>query len=209
MQQIYHFPLRQQIGVPPQPLVQPGQRVLIIGASGGVGSFAVQLAVALGATVDGVAGSHNLEFVRSLGAEEVFDHRTTELAEIDRRYDLIVDTGGRNPLRALRRRLTESGTLVIVGGEDGNRLTGGVGRQVRAVALSPFVGQRLAMFVSTEHHLFIDRLSEFLARGEVIPAITRRFTLDETAAAMRQYETGEAGGKSVIVVKGHGGGPVD
>ncbi len=180
--------------------VEAGQRVLVVGASGGVGSFAVQLAKELGATVDGVAGTRNLELVRSLGADQVFDHQQTDLADMGESYDLVLDVGGRNPIRKLRRLLTKKGTLVVVGGEDGNRFTGGIGRQLGAVMLSPFVAQRLTMFVSTEHHSFIDRLVEHLASGAVVPAIVGRFNLDETAAAMRLFETGEASGKSVIVV---------
>ncbi|MFW2382187.1 MAG: NAD(P)-dependent alcohol dehydrogenase [Acidimicrobiales bacterium] len=184
--------------------VEAGQRVLVIGASGGVGSFAVQLAKALGADVDGVAGTHNLELVRSLGADQVFDHRTTDLADIGQRYDLVLDIGGRNPVRKLRSVLTTTGTLVIVGGEGGGRFTGGIGRQLRAVLVSPFVSQRLTMFVSTEHHAFIERLSEFLASGQVVPADERRFSLDQAPAALRLFETGEASGKSVIVIKESG-----
>ena len=123
--------------------VTAGQRVLVIGASGGVGSFAVQIARAMGAAVDGVASSRNAELVLGLGADNVYDHRRTDLDDIDRVYDLIIDVGGRNPVGKLRRRLAATGTLVIVGGEDGNRFTGGIGRQLRATALSPFVKQTL------------------------------------------------------------------
>ena len=151
--------------------------MLVVGASGGVGSFAVQLAKELGATVDGVAGTRNLELVRSLGADQVFDHQQTDLADMGESYDLVLDVGGRNPIRKLRRLLTKKGTLVVVGGEDGNRFTGGIGRQLGAVMLSPFVAQRLTMFVSTEHHSFIDRLVEHLASGAVVPAIVGRFTV--------------------------------
>ncbi|MDJ0767333.1 MAG: NAD(P)-dependent alcohol dehydrogenase [Ilumatobacter sp.] len=182
--------------------LEPGQRVLVIGASGGVGTFAVQLARALGGVVDGVAGTQNLELVSSLGADVVHDHRTTDIADIDQRYDLILDIGGRNPVRKLRRLLTPTGTLVIVGGEHGNRITGGIGRQLRAVALSPFVGQRLAMFVSTEHHSFIDRLAVHLDSGDVVPVIGSRFPLDQAADAMLQMEAGRAKGKTVIEVTG-------
>ncbi len=180
--------------------LEAGQRVLVIGASGGVGSFAVQLARTLGATVDAVAGTRNLEFVRTLGAERVHDHRTTDLAEIERRYDLVLDVGGRNPLRKLRRVLTKKGTLVIVGGEGGNRLTGGIGRQLRALVLSPFLAQRLTMFLSTEDHSFMDRLAGYLASGDVVPSIGGRFELDETAEAMRQLAHGEISGKFVIAL---------
>ena len=180
--------------------LEAGQRVLVVGASGGVGSFAVQIARALGATVDGVAGTRNLDLVRDLGAADVYDHRTTDLDEFDRTYDLVVDIGGRNPVRKLRRLLTAKGTLVIVGGEHGNRMTGGIGRQLRAVLLSPFVGQRLVMFMSTEHHDFIDRLAVHLESGDVVPAIGSRFPLDRVPTAMRQLGEGQARGKTVIQV---------
>ncbi|MEM8745267.1 MAG: NAD(P)-dependent alcohol dehydrogenase [Actinomycetota bacterium] len=184
--------------------VEPGQRVLVIGASGGVGTFAVQIARALGATVDGVAGTGNVDLVRSLGATEVFDHRAmsiTDIADATADYDLVLDIGGRNPVRHLRRLLTARGTLVIVGGENGNRVTGGIGRQLRAVALSPFVGQRLTMFVSTEHHSFIERLTEFLDAGSVVPTIGADFPLGRAIDAVRQIESGRARGKTVICVR--------
>ncbi|MDH4148714.1 MAG: NAD(P)-dependent alcohol dehydrogenase [Acidimicrobiia bacterium] len=179
--------------------LESGQRVLVIGASGGVGTFAVQLARVLGGIVDGVAGTRNLPLVASLGARTVYDHRSTDLADIAQRYDLIVDIGGRNPLRKLRRLLTASGTLVIVGGENGNRVTGGIGRQLRAVALSPFVGQRLTMFINREHHSVIERLAVHLGSGAVTPVIGSRFPLDRVADAMRQLAGGRGpGGKTVI-----------
>lgn len=179
--------------------LEAGQRVLIIGASGGVGTFAVQLAAALGGAVDGIAGTANLDLVTSLGAETVYDHRSIDIADIADRYDLILDIGGRNPVRELRRLLTATGTLVIVGGENGNRVTGGIGRQLRAVALSPFVSQRLTMFVSTEHYTFIERLAGYLEAGSVKPVIGARFALDEAVDAVRLMENGQSRGKTVIV----------
>jgi len=183
--------------------LEPGQRVLVIGASGGVGTFAVQLARAEGGVVDGVAGTQNLQLVSSLGARTVFDHRTTDIADIPERYDLVVDIGGRNPIRTIRRLLTPTGTLVFVGGENGNRVTGGIGRQLRAVALSPFVRQRLTMFLSTEHHSFMERLAGYLESGEVVPTIGGRFPLERAIDAVRQLESGRAGGKTVIHVDDH------
>lgn len=180
--------------------LEPGQRVLVIGASGGVGTFAVQLARAMGGIVDGVAGSSNLELVSSLGAEQVFDHRSTDIADIDERYDLVLDIGGRNPVRKLRGLLTPTGTLVIVGGENGNRVTGGIGRQLRAVLLSPFVDQRLTTFISKEHHGFVERLAAYLDSGEVVPAIQGRYVLDDTVDAMRHLGSGRSSGKTVIRV---------
>lgn len=181
--------------------LEAGQRVLVVGASGGVGTFAVQLAKALGGIVDGIAGTANVELVASLGAEVVYDHKTTELTEIATRYDLIIDIGGRNPVRKLRGLLNPTGTLVIVGGENGNRITGGIGRQLWAVALSPFVGHRLTMFISEEHHSHIERLARHLEAGSVAPAIGARFKLDGGPDAMRHLEEGNASGKIAIVVK--------
>ncbi|MEZ5382494.1 MAG: NAD(P)-dependent alcohol dehydrogenase [Microthrixaceae bacterium] len=181
--------------------LQPGRRVLVLGASGGVGTFAVQLARALGATVDGVAGTRNLELVRSLGAEEVFDYTQQDLAGLERLYDLILDMGGRNSLPRLRKILAPKGTLVIVGGEGGNRLTGGFGRQFRAVALSPFVRQRLTMLISGEDLGSIERLAGHLAAGDVVPAIGSRFPLADAAEALAQMEQGRTSGKSVIIVR--------
>ena len=117
------------------------------------------------------------------------------------RYDLILDIGGRNSISRLRQVLTPSGTLVIVGGEDGNRFTGGVGRQLRALMLSPFVGQRLTTFISTEHYSFMERLAAHITAGDVIPAIQGRFPLTDTAQAIDQLDTGRASGKSVIVIR--------
>lgn len=182
--------------------LEAGQRVLVIGASGGVGTFAVQLAKALGGQVDGVAGTANLDVVGSLGAEQVYDHRSTDIAEIPGGYDLVLDIGGRNPVRKLRRLLTADGTLVIVGGENGNRVTGGVGRQLRALALSPFVGQRLTTFISTEHHSVIERVADYLEAGSVEPVIGARFPLENGIDAVRRMEHGETSGKTVIVVSG-------
>lgn len=181
--------------------LEPGQRVLVIGASGGVGTFAVQLARALGGVVDGIAGTSNLDLVVSLGAEVVYDYKTTDITEIPTRYDLIIDIGGRNSVRKLRGLLNTTGTLVIVGGENGNRITGGIGRQLWAVALSPFVGQRLTMFISKDDHAYIERLAEHLGAGSVTPVAGARFTLERGPDAMRHLEKGEAAGKIAIIVK--------
>lgn len=184
--------------------LESGQRVLVLGASGGVGSFAVQLAKGLGAEVTGVASSAKVDLVRSLGADHVIDYTCDDATDGSQRYDLIVDTGGRTHVRHLRRALTERGTLVIVGGEDGNNWTGGIGRQVRAILLTPFIKQRLTTFISTEDHAVIERLAEFIRSGDVVPAIGRQFALEEAAEAIGQLETGATRGKSVIVVRSDG-----
>ncbi len=188
---------------------QPGQRVLIVGASGGVGSFAVQLAKALGTHVTAVASARNLDFVRTLGADHVVDYTAQDFTATGERYDLVVDIGGRNTIRRLRSVLTATGTLVIVGGEDGNRFTGGVGRQLRALMLSPFLQQRLTTFVSTEHHSFMERLAEHIEVGAVTPAVQARYPLAEAAKAIEQVATGKATGKTVIVVRDTGAGRVE
>jgi NADPH:quinone reductase-like Zn-dependent oxidoreductase len=181
--------------------LQPGQRVLVLGASGGVGTYAVQLAKALGAHVTGVASTSKLDLVSSLGADQVIDYTQTNFADGDDHYELILDIGGRSSVTRLRRALTRDGTLVIVGGEDGNRFTGGVGRQVRAMALSPFVGQHLTTFISTENYSFIERLAEFLVSGQVVPVIGQRFELSDVPDAMRQLAAGNASGKTAIIVR--------
>ena len=189
--------------------VQPDQRVLVIGASGGVGTYAVQIAKALGAHVTGVASGSKLDAVRSLGADHVIDYATSDYLDGSDRYDVILDIGGLNPLRRLRRALNHDGTLVIVGGEGGGRFTGGIGRQVRAVLMSPFVAQRLTMFISSESRTNIERLAEFMTDGRVRPAVGRRYSLEDAPAAVADLEAGRASGKSVIVVGGEGSGHGD
>jgi len=180
--------------------LEAGQKVLIIGASGGVGSFAVQIAKALGAHVTGISGPAGVDVVVGLGADRAIDHTVSDFVDDDTRYDLIVDVGGRNSVRRLRSVLAPRGTLVIVGGEDGNRVTGGVGRQVRAMLLSPFIRQRLTTFISSESHTNIERLAEHMKGGAVVPAIGRRFPLADAAAALTFLEREGSIGKSVIVV---------
>ena len=184
--------------------VQQDQRVLVIGASGGVGSYAVQIAKALGAHVTGVASGRKLDMVRNLGTDEVVDYATGDYLDGSIRYDVILDIGGLNPLRRLRTALTETGTLVIVGGEGGGRFTGGIGRQMRALLMSPFIRQRLTMFISNESHTHIERLAQFMADGRVTPALGRRYPLEDAPNAIADLEAGKASGKSVIVVRGDG-----
>ena len=181
--------------------LQPGERVLVLGASGGVGSYAVQLAVALGARVTGVASASKAGMVRGLGAERVIDHRTEDFAADGPVYDLIVDAGGRYPIRRLRRALTTEGRLVIVGGENGNRITGGIGRQLRAALLSPFIRHDLGFFIQKESEEQIGRVVAHIETGAVVPAVSRTFTLAEVPDAMRALAAGELAGKAAIVVR--------
>jgi NADPH:quinone reductase-like Zn-dependent oxidoreductase len=142
--------------------IQAGQKVLVIGAAGGVGSFAVQLAKAFGAEVTGVASTTQLELVRSIGADEVVDYTREDVTDGTRQWELILDTAGRRSLSQLRRALTPKGTLVIVGGEGAGRLMGGFTRNLRAPVLSRFVGQRLRMLASKERPEDLQTLRELL-----------------------------------------------
>ena len=180
--------------------VETGQRVLIIGASGGVGSYAVQLAKALGAEVTGVSSTKKLDLVRSLGAAQVIDYTREDFADGAERYDLILDIAGNPTLARLRRVLTPTGTAVIVGGEQGGRLTGGLDRQFRALALSLFVRQRLTFFVSKERGSDLERLTEFIEAGKLAPSIDQIFPLDKVAEAMRHLEDGKVRGKIAVTV---------
>lgn len=176
-----------------------GESVLVLGASGGVGSYAVQIAKALGADVTGVASASKAEMVRDLGADRVVDYRSQDPLAPNS-YDVIIDTGGLNPVRRLRKALRPGGRLVIVGGEGKGRWTGGVGRQLRAALLSPFVSQRLTGLMSKERSESIERLAEMIAAGDVTPAVGSRYPLAEAANAITDLENGLAKGKSVVVV---------
>jgi len=180
--------------------VKTGQRVLIIGASGGVGSYAVQLAKALGAEVAGVSSTAKLDLVRSLGADHVIDYSGEDFADGEHHYDLILDIAGNPTLSRLRRALTPTGTAVIVGGEHGGRLTGGLDRQFRAIALSVFVRQRLTFFVSKERGTDLERLTEFIEAGKLTPSIDQTFSLDQVPEAMRNLAAGKVRGKIAITV---------
>jgi NADPH:quinone reductase-like Zn-dependent oxidoreductase len=180
--------------------VQAGQRVLVIGAAGGVGSYAVQLAKAFGARVTGVASTRQLELVRSLGADDVVDYTREDVTDGSRHWDLVIDTGGHRPLSRLRRALTPRGTLVIVGSEGRGRWLGGFDRNLRAVALSPFVGQRLGMLSSKPRQEDLQTLRELLEAGKVTPAVSGTYPLAEAPEAIRQLLEGHRGGKLVITV---------
>ena len=177
--------------------LEAGWHVLVIGASGGVGTYAVQIANALGAEVTGVCSTGKVEFVRSIGADHVLDYTRDNFAAGDQRYDLILDIGGSSPLRQLRRSLTPRGTLVIAGGEVGRWL--GISRQLRAVALSPFTRQRLTMLISKERHDDLERLTEMIEAGRVEPVIERTYPLDQAAMAMKHLASGQVRGKLVVV----------
>jgi len=180
--------------------VEAGQKVLVLGASGGVGTYAVQLAKAFGAEVTGVASTAKLDFVRSLGADHVLDYTRDDFADGTRKYDLILDIGGLPTLSRLRRALTSTGTAVIVGGENGGNVTGGFGRSLRAPLVSLFMRQRLTMLASKERATDLERLAPLLEAGQVVPSIDRTYPLDQVPDAMRHLEAGRIRGKVAITI---------
>jgi NADPH:quinone reductase-like Zn-dependent oxidoreductase len=180
--------------------VEPGQSVLIIGASGGVGSYAVQLAKAFGAEVTAVCSSAKVELVRSLGAHHVIDYTHADFADGGQRYDAILDIGGNATLARLRAALAPHGTLVIAGGETSGRWLAGSDRQVRALVLSRFIGQTLKTFVAKENHEDLLVLKELIEAGKVTPAIDRAYPLAEAPEAISYMVDGHARGKVVVTV---------
>jgi NADPH:quinone reductase-like Zn-dependent oxidoreductase len=179
--------------------VQPGQKVLVIGAAGGVGSFAVQLAKAFGAQVAGVASTGQVELVRSIGADEVIDYTRTDVTDGTRQWDLILDTAGHRSLSRLRHALTPKGTLVIVGSEGRGRWLGGFDRNLRAVALSRLVGQRLRMLSSKPNQEDLQTLRELAEAGKFSPVIGRSYPLGEVPGAIRQMVGGRGGGGKIVI----------
>jgi NADPH:quinone reductase-like Zn-dependent oxidoreductase len=179
--------------------LQAGQRVLINGAAGGVGTFAVQIAKAFGAHVTGVCSARNVDLIRSIGADQVIDYTRTDFTRGGQRYDLILDAVGNRSLRALRRALTPRGALVIIGGGSG-KLFGGLTLPLRALVVSRFVRQRLSFFVAKLRKEDLVVLGELVEAGKVTPVIDRTYPLSETPEAIRHLETGHARGKVVIIV---------
>ncbi len=180
--------------------VQAGQKVLVIGASGGVGTSAVQIARAFGAEVTGVCSTRNVDMVRSIGADHVIDYTRDDFADGAQSYDVILDTAGNRPLSLLRRALTRRGTLVIVGAEGGGRWIGAVGRTFKALLLSPFVGQRLRAFISKETGDDLDALKQLVEAGQLAPVIDRTYALNEAPEAIAYIAEGHARGKVVVTV---------
>jgi NADPH:quinone reductase-like Zn-dependent oxidoreductase len=175
-----------------------GQKVLVIGASGGVGSYAVQLAKAFGAQVTGVCSTGKTDLVRSIGADHVIDYTKDDFADGRQHYDLILDIGGNGRLSRLRRALTPTGTLVIAGGEDAKWT--GVGRQLRALALSPFTRQRLTMYISKHRQADLDTLRQLTGTGQVTPLIGQAYPLAGVPEAIRDLRAGTARGKLAITI---------
>ncbi len=184
--------------------VGPGQRVLVIGASGGVGSYAVQVAVALGARVTGVASAAKADVVLGLGAEEVVDYRSTDVTAVDElrgRFDAVISTGGLTPVRRLRRLLTPTGTLVLVGAEGGGRILGGVHRQILAALASTVRRHRKApFFLSSESRAGLADLVALAADGSIRPEVDRTYDLVDARAAMDHLRSGSVRGKVTVSV---------
>ncbi|MGH2392387.1 MAG: NAD(P)-dependent alcohol dehydrogenase [Candidatus Limnocylindria bacterium] len=179
--------------------VRPGQTVLVTGASGGVGSFAVQIAKAFGAEVTGVCSTGNIDLVRSLGADHVVDYRRTDFTHTEKRYDVILDNVEAQPLAAVRRVLTPTGTLMPNSGR-GGRWLGPIGRIVTARVLSGFTRQQLKPFLSLGKRHDLLALADLLTTGQVTPVIARTFPLDEAADALRHVGAGHTRGKVVITI---------
>lgn len=175
-----------------------GQRVLVLGASGGVGSYALQLAKADGAEVTAVCGATKVDLVRSLGADHVIDYSMIDPLDGGQRYDLILDAGGDSGLRRLRRCLRPKGTLVIVGGERGKWI--GIGRHLRAAAWSPLLSQRLKFFVSKERFEDLEALCSLIESGQVTPALDRTYPLEDAAAAIDHLASGRVRGKLALAL---------
>ncbi len=184
--------------------VRPGQSVLVTGASGGVGSFAVQIAKALGAEVTGVCSTRNVDLVRSLGADHVVDYTRTDFTRAEKRYDVILDNVEAQPLAAVRRALTPTGTLIPNSGR-GGRWLGPLGRIVKARVLSGFTRQRLRPFASIEKRQDLLALADLLSTGQVTPVIDRTYPLDEAADALRYVAAGHTRGKVVLDVASNPG----
>jgi len=180
--------------------VETDQTVLILGASGGVGTFAVQIAKALGAQVTGVCSTAKLDLVRSLGADDVVDYTREDVTDGRRQWDMILDIGGNRSLLRLRRALAPGGTLVIVGGEQGGPILGGVDRLLRAMLLSPFVSHNLRGFIASVRQSDLEYLKELIEAGRLTPVIDRTFPLADAAEALRRLEQGHVRGKLVLTV---------
>jgi len=180
--------------------LKSGQKVLINGASGGVGTFAVQLAKSFGAEVTGVCSARNAEMVRSIGADHVIDYKTEDYTESGQQYDLIIDMVGNHPLSANRRVMTPDGTMVIIGGPSSNWI-GPLMGPIKAMFYSPFVGQDFSMLIAKMRKADLTVLAGLMAAGEVTPVIDRHYRLSEVPAAIRYSEEGHARGKIIINIQ--------
>ena len=180
--------------------VRPGQKVLIIGASGGVGTFTVQLGKFFGADITGVCSTRNVDMVRSIGADHVIDYTREDFTRSGRKYDLIFQLAGTRSPSDCRRALTLKGTLIVSSGESRGRWFGPIGRILQALALTPFVGQRLLSFEAKPSARDLEILKELIEAGKLSPVIDRTYSLGEVPEAIRYLEEGHARGKVVITM---------
>ncbi|WP_436499206.1 NAD(P)-dependent alcohol dehydrogenase [Actinokineospora sp. HUAS TT18] len=180
--------------------VEPGHHVLVIGAAGGVGTYAVQLAKVLGAEVTGVCSTGKVDLVKSIGADHVIDYTRSDCVDGSVRYDLILDIAGNRPLSRLRGALTPKGTLVVIGGEGGGKVLGMMGRVLGVALVSPFVKQSLRSLISVERVAHLEALRELIEAGTVMPVLDRTFPLSDAAAAIDYVQSGQARGKVVLAV---------
>src|SRR5216110_2144894 len=183
--------------------VQPGQKVLINGASGGVGTFAVQIAKSMGADVTGVCSTRNLDMVRSLGADHVIDYTKEDFAKGDQRYDVVLDNVPNHSLSECRRVLNPQGKYVMIGGggPNDNRWIGPFGRLIQTMLLSPFVSQKMGMMMAQLTKSDLAVLGDMMQSGKVKPVIDRTYKLSELPEAIRYLEEGHARGKVIITVE--------
>jgi NADPH:quinone reductase-like Zn-dependent oxidoreductase len=179
--------------------IQPEQKVLIVGASGGVGTFAVQIARVFGADVTGVCSTRNVDLVRSLGAHQVIDYTREDFTRNGRRYDLILDMAGTHSLVECRRALTPRGSYVVVGAPSGRWLKG-PDRFLKALLLSPFVSQRMVPFITSGKKEDLVVVKDLIESGKIAPVIDRTYSLHEAPEAIRYLEEGHVRGKVVITV---------
>jgi len=180
--------------------IRPGHSVLIVGASGGVGVFAVQVAKSFGAHVTGVCSTAKVEMVRSLGADVVVDYTNGDFTRSTQRYDIVLDTGGNRSLGDLRRLLGPGGTLVLIGGEGGNCLLGGTSKWIHALVIAPFVGQKLRPLATAPNKKDLLLVKDLIESGKLMPVIDRTFALKDVPDAFRHLEKGNVCGKIVISV---------
>ena len=174
--------------------------MLIIGAAGGVGTFAVQMAKAFGAVVTGVCSTAKIALVRSIGADHAIDYTREDFADGRERYDLILDLAGNRSVSRLRRVLSPRGRVVLVGGEGGGKWTGGVAESLMWLALSRFVRQKVRLVMATIRKEDLQTLKELIESGKVTPVIDRTYPLRDVPEALRSWELGHARGKVVITV---------
>jgi NADPH:quinone reductase-like Zn-dependent oxidoreductase len=184
--------------------VEPGHKVLIIGASGGVGTFAVQIAKSFDAEVTGVCSTRNVDMVRSLGADHIIDYTKEDFTRSGQKYDLIFQLAGTRSPSECRRALTPKGTLVQISGDSDGRWIGPVDRIIKALVLSPFVSQKMASFTVKPNKADLQFLKQLIEAGRLTPVIDRTYSLSETPEAIRYLENGHTRGKVIITVPGEG-----